>query len=91
MSALDEGTPGSAYYGSVPAWPASLIGPSETERDRWCELWSDPRAAVWVHTGQERAVAELVRLEQRVGRHRRAPGAAAELNRLRNQLGLTDS
>lgn len=80
-----------AYYGSVPPWPASMIGPSETELARWCQLWSHPRAAVWVETNQEHVVAALVRVEQRCRRNVPSALAQFELDRLRGQLGLNDS
>jgi hypothetical protein len=80
-----------AYYGSVPPWPMSMIGPSGAELARWSQLWSHPRAPVWVETSQELAVATLVRVEQRCARSRPSPVAQFERDRLRGQLGLTDN
>jgi hypothetical protein len=68
-----------------------MIGPTETELQRWFQLWSDPRAAMWVETKQEHVVATLVRVEQRCGRRRPSPLAQFELDRLRSQLGLEDN
>lgn len=76
-----------AFYGQAPAWPASMISPSGSELARWFEMWSHPRAAVWVETQQEHAVAALVRAEQRTGQGgRRSPQAEGELARLRHEL-----
>jgi hypothetical protein len=81
----------SAYYGSVPPWPATMIEPSGSELARWAQLWGHPRAPVWVETRQEHVVATLVRAEQRCDRRRRSPLAEFEVSRLRSQLGLDDS
>jgi hypothetical protein len=67
-----------------------MIEPSDTELARWCELWTYPRAHIWLHQDQQLAVAELVRLEQRYRRH----GAHralwhGELTRLQRQLDLS--
>jgi predicted Fe-S protein YdhL (DUF1289 family) len=79
-----------AFYGQASAWPASMIGRSESEFARWWELRSHPRAAVWAEAKQEYAVAALVRVEHRTGRgRRRSPQLEAELVRLRHELGLT--
>jgi hypothetical protein len=80
-----------AFYGQAPRWPASMIGPSESESARWFELWTHPRAAVWAEAKQEHAVAALVRVEQRCGRTVSSSLAQSEMGRLRGQLGLNDS
>jgi hypothetical protein len=80
-----------AFYGQVPPWPASMIAPSESELARWMQLWSHPRAAVWVETKQECTVAALVRVEQRCSRNVPSKLAQFELDRLRGQLGLEHS
>jgi hypothetical protein len=80
-----------AYYGSVPPWPATMIEPSGSELARWAQLWSHPRASVWVETKQEHLVATLVRAEQRCGHKRPSPLAEFEVDRIRRQLGLGDN
>ena len=76
------------YYGSIPSWPAPMIGPSESELTRWAELWKHPRSARWIETKQEHTVASLVRVEQRCDRRVPSASAQVELRRLRDQLGL---
>jgi hypothetical protein len=73
----------------IPAWPEAMIEPTNSELGRWAALWRLPQAKVWSRHGQERAVASLVRLEQRCYRATR-PSArcAAELRFLRRELGL---
>jgi hypothetical protein len=78
------------YYGSTPAWPAAMIGPSESELARWAELWRYPEAAVWVQAEKERAVATLVRLEGRCHRKWSSHWALTELERFRSELGLDE-
>jgi hypothetical protein len=56
--------------GVIPAWPAAMIEPSESELARWSQLWRNPQAALWVQAGQEHAVAILVRAELRCGPRR---------------------
>jgi hypothetical protein len=75
--------------GQIPAWPEVLIPPNGRELARWTELWRLPQAKVWTRRGQERAVATLVRLEQRSYQARRpCARCAAELGLLRRELGL---
>jgi hypothetical protein len=79
------------YYGATPTWPTTMIGPSVSELARWAELWNNPRAAGWVESEQECAVAALVRVEQRCGRNVPSALAELELGRLRDQLGLGEA
>ena len=73
----------------IPAWPETMIEPTDSELARWTQLWRLPQAKVWTRRGQERAVATLVRLEQRCFQDR-PPSArcTAELRLLRRELGL---
>lgn len=80
-----------AFYGHAPPWPPSMIGPNGAELIRWSELWSHPRAGVWADTGQEHAVAALVRAEYRCSQTVPSDLARFELDRLRVQLRLNDS
>jgi hypothetical protein len=79
--------PRDEYRGSIPDWPACLIEPTPRERHRWVELWGTPQARVWAERCQERAVASLVRLEQR-DTHQIPARLMAELGQLRWELGL---
>jgi hypothetical protein len=72
----------------IPAWPETLIEPTDSELVRWVQLWRRPQAAVWARTGQEHTVATLVRLEQRCDPRRPSAPCDAELGRLRRQLGV---
>lgn len=76
-------------WARIPAWPETLIEPTDSELARWEQLWRLPQARVWTRRGQQHAVATLVRLEQRCYRARR-PSArcGAELVILRRELGL---
>ena len=78
------------FYGQVPPWPRYLIEPTDAELAHWIRLWRHPNAAEWIETEQEDGVARLVRLEQRALSRRRSAQADAELEPLRQELGLTD-
>jgi hypothetical protein len=65
-----------------------------TDRERAGPLVSavgQSAGAVWVETGQEQAVAALVRVRHRCSRNVPSALAQFELGRLRGQLGLEDS
>lgn len=81
--------PRSRFGVPIPAWPPTMIGPSEFESARWSELWNHPQALAWFDKQQDLSVAALVRLEQRC--HQSRPLAqtySAELEQLRHDLGL---
>jgi hypothetical protein len=82
--------PRAGYHGSIPGWPALLIGPNATELARWSQLWRCPQAGAWARAEQQLAVAALVRLERRCAQARSSARALAELERLRLELGLDD-
>jgi hypothetical protein len=65
-----------------------MIAPSDVELARWTELWRNPQAPAWIQAGQEHAIATLVRAELRCGPRRPSAHARAEVDRLRNELGL---
>jgi hypothetical protein len=65
-----------------------MIAPSENELARWSQLWRNPQATLWAEAEQEQAVATLIRAEQRCGPRRPSARARAEVDRLRNELGL---
>ena len=81
---------GPGHYGSTPAWPASMIRPSESELARWTELWRSAHAASWMRGERQRAVASLVRLEERCSRRRPSARALVQLADLRRELGLPE-
>jgi hypothetical protein len=72
----------------IPAWPATMIEPSELELVRWAELWRNPQAGRWAQARQQHAVANLVRAELRCGPRRPSTWARVEVDRLRAELGL---
>jgi hypothetical protein len=80
--------PRDGHRGSTPEWPGCLIEPTPGEYRRWVELWGAPQAAVWAERCQERAVASLVRLEQR-DTYRLPARLRAQLCQLRGELGLS--
>lgn len=80
--------PRGGLSGSAPAWPSTMITPSEVEEARWAELWRNPQAGQWAQAGQEHDVATLVRAEARCGSRRPSAWARAEVDRLRVVLGL---
>jgi hypothetical protein len=73
---------------AVPAWPRQLIAPSGTELERWTQLWHASPAFAWHGQNRERAVATLIRLENRCAQSRVDTRYVAELRQLRDQLGL---
>jgi hypothetical protein len=79
------------YFGWAPAWPPSMIKPSDADLIRWSELWSLPQAALWLRAELEPTVVSLVRLEQRCNSPRPSKTAEAELVKLRRELGLDES
>lgn len=81
--------PRAGDHDAIPAWPDTLIEPTNDELVRWFQLWTAPQASTWAHTEQQHAVAALVRLEERCCQAR-PPSAnyVAELGHLRHELGL---
>lgn len=81
--------PRAGDHESIPAWPDTLIEPTNDELVRWFQLWTAPQASTWAQTEQQHAVAALVRLEERCCQPR-PPSAnyVAELDHLRHELGL---
>ena len=75
---------------SVPAWPDTLIEPTDTEWARWFELWSSPQAAEWVGAGHQCMLATLVRLEVRCRQPLPSEDYLGQLDRLRCELGLVE-
>ena len=80
---------GSAH--PIPAWPDTLIAPTDTERVRWFQLWSSPEASAWVGPAHEHKVATLVRLEVRCRQPLPTDEYLAKLDHLRCELGLVQS
>jgi hypothetical protein len=71
---------GLSHGSAAPGWPTTMIEATANELARWVELWSCPRAAEWVQTEREQAVAQLVRLEQRCARGRTSRVSTAREN-----------
>jgi hypothetical protein len=76
--------------GSIPAWPDTLIEPTNSERVRWFQLWSSARAMAWVGTEHQRMVATLVRLEMRCRQPLPTEDHLTQLDHLRCELGLVE-